>query len=82
MVKIIAEIIEEVLDNLFDLENASLYLRDRWNVDVSSKTLRHQIEKQVLRAYRSGHNWIVWREDLDRYAQDHAGKPGRKAGAR
>ena len=41
---------------------------------LSATTLRHQIEKGVLRGVKFGRNWVVHRDDLDEYMRERSRK--------
>jgi len=45
---------------------------------VATTTLRHQIRNGRLKAAKVGRDWIVAREELQRYAAMSRGKPGRR----
>lgn len=60
------------VEDVLTLEEAS----ERIGVAVS--TLRRQARDGVLRASRKGYTWLVTFEEIDRYAREHKGKPGRK----
>lgn len=47
-------------------------------LEISPITLRKQAKKGVLRAELVGHSYIVTRNELQRYEQEHKGRPGRK----
>lgn len=47
-------------------------------LQVTPDTLRQQIHNKRLRARRLGRNWYVSPEEVERYARESAGKPGRK----
>ena len=48
---------------------------------LSPTTLRHQIERKVLRGVKFGRNWVVHRDDLDDYVRERSrkAKPVRSA---
>lgn len=48
---------------------------------LSATTLRHQIEKGVLSGVKFGRNWVVHRDDLDKYMIERSrkAKPVRSA---
>lgn len=41
---------------------------------ISPTTLRHQIEKKVLRGTKFGRNWVVHRDDLYEYLENRSRK--------
>jgi excisionase family DNA binding protein len=45
---------------------------------LSRKTLWLQINRGALRATQVGSVWLVTAVELDRYARENKGKPGRK----
>jgi excisionase family DNA binding protein len=45
---------------------------------VTAATLRQQIANGSLRAVKRGRDWWVTKGEVERYAQLHRGKPGRK----
>jgi hypothetical protein len=51
-------------------------------IGVKAGTLRRQVLLGVLKASKVGTGahavWLVSDEEAERYARDHAGKPGRK----
>jgi excisionase family DNA binding protein len=59
-------------DELLTLQEASE------RVGVSVSTLREQAQKGVLKASLRGRVWLVLASELDRYVNEHKGKPGRK----
>jgi len=54
------------------------YLWRKHRVRVSAKTLRNQIHNGRLLAVKLGRDWFVTETELDRYARESAGKPGRR----
>ncbi|GEM_PF-5883573 len=46
-------------------------------IGVSHVTLQKQAQKGALRAVLVGMQWLVTVEEIDRYAREHKGKPGR-----
>lgn len=46
-------------------------------IGVSHVTLQKQARQGVLRAVLIGKQWLVTVEEIDRYAREHKGKPGR-----
>lgn len=47
-------------------------------VGLSVSTLREQAQKGVLKADLRGRVWLVLASELERYARENKGKPGRK----
>ncbi len=41
---------------------------------LSPTTLRHQIERNVLPGFKIGRNWLVHRDDLETYMEQHSRK--------
>lgn len=46
-------------------------------IGVSHVTLQKQAQKGALHAVLVGMQWLVTVEEIDRYAREHKGKPGR-----
>lgn len=46
-------------------------------IGVSHVTLQKQAQKGVLHAVLIGKQWLVTVDEIDRYAREHKGKPGR-----
>lgn len=49
---------------------------------IDASTLRHQIRNGRLRARMLGRDWLVTRQELERYRKLSLGKPGRRAACR
>jgi excisionase family DNA binding protein len=47
-------------------------------IGVSPHTLRRSAETGTLCAVKMGKTWIVTVDEVDRYARENKGKPGRK----
>jgi len=47
-------------------------------IDVSVSTLRKQAEAGTLSAMLMGKTWVVTLPEIERYARENKGKPGRK----
>jgi excisionase family DNA binding protein len=47
-------------------------------IGVSPHTLRRSAEAGTLHADKKGKTWLVTADELDRYARENKGKPGRK----
>lgn len=45
---------------------------------LTPDTLRQQIHKGRLQATKLGRDWLVTRDELDRYTEEHLGKRGRR----
>ena len=45
---------------------------------VAASTLRHQIANGSLRAKKRGRDWWVTKGEVERYARENAGRPGRR----
>ncbi len=47
-------------------------------IGVAISTLRKQAESGTLNALLVGKTWVVTAEEVERYARENKGKPGRK----
>ncbi len=45
---------------------------------VSAHTLRRSVLRGTLRGVKVGKTWLVTAEEVERYARENKGKPGRK----
>lgn len=52
------------------------------SLGVAPDTLRAQVHRKRLDAFKVGRDWVLRRVEVDRYAQESLGRPGRRPGKR